>query len=103
MRLCMDVHWAGATVVVAEEPASTRAFFAALERSRATYLYLTPLHLRQLLPGLPDDRVGFPAVRGLRPGSKAVGQSLRDRVVLRFPPNLVVADGTNEVGSPLAL
>ena len=102
-RLCMDLHWAGAAVVVGDAPRTVNALFETIERHGVNYLYLTPSHLQQLLPRLPADRPHLPGLRRLRTGSMTVNEALRGDIMRRFTPNLVVAYGTNDVGSPFTL
>ena len=102
-RLCMDVHWSGGAVLVGEAPRTVDALLETIERDGVNYLYLTPVHLQQLLPRLPADRPRLPGLRRLRTGSMIVGEALRGEIVRRLTPNLVVAYGTNDVGSPFTL
>ncbi len=101
-RLCMDVHWGGGTVILAGSAATPEDFIALVERTAANYLYLTPLHLQQLLPSLVEERPRLPGLRRLRTGSMTVPEDLRRVIARRLTSQLAVAYGTNEVGSPLA-
>lgn len=99
-RLCMDVFWAGASVVAGAALATPQDLFDTVERHDVTYLYLTPSHLHRLLASLPPDEPRLPGLRLLRTGAMSVAQSLCGEIIRRLTPGLVVAYGTNDAGSP---
>ena len=102
-RLCMDVHWAGGAAIVGGVPTEVGELLDAIDRGGVNYLYLTPMHLQQVLPALAPDRHRLAALRRLRVGSMVVTEALRREVLRRLTPHLVVAYGTNDVGSPFTL
>jgi acyl-CoA synthetase (AMP-forming)/AMP-acid ligase II len=98
-RMCMDAHWGGAAVVIGETPRSNLEVLELIERYGVNYLYLTPLHLHQLVPALPAGSAGLPGLRRVRAGSMVVSQTLRRDVLCKLTPNFVVTYGTNEIGA----
>lgn len=102
-RMCTDMHWVGAAAVVGERLDTAADLPAAIARHGVTYLYLTPVHLRRLLEFLPADGTGLAGVKRLRTGSMVVDEQLRREVLARLGVDLVVAYGTNDVGSPFTL
>ncbi|HLB16928.1 MAG TPA: class I adenylate-forming enzyme family protein [Burkholderiales bacterium] len=102
-RLCTDVHWAGAAAIVGETPPAVEELLETIDRQGVSYLYLTRAHLQQMLPALFADRQRLPALRRLRVGSMVVTEALRREILRRLTAHLVVAYGTNDVGSPFTV
>ena len=75
------------------------ALFEAIERFAVSYLFLTPMHLQNLLPVLPRDRPRLPGLRRLEVAAMAVQEALRREIRQRLTPNLAVMYGTNEVAA----
>jgi acyl-coenzyme A synthetase/AMP-(fatty) acid ligase len=101
--VCLDVHWAGAAVVVTEPLLTPEQALETIDRHGITYLYLTPVHLHRLLPALPEDRPRLPGLRRLRTGAMVVSEELRREMLRRLTPNLLVAYGSNDAGGPLTM
>jgi acyl-coenzyme A synthetase/AMP-(fatty) acid ligase len=98
-RLCTELHWAGASVVISGSPRTVDDFASLMERHAADYLYLMPLQIHSVL----TERLRLPTLKRLRSGSMTVHESLRQAILRSLTPNLVITYGTNEAGSPLAL
>lgn len=104
LRQCMELHWAGAAVVLEPRLDTAHRCFDAIKRCAITHLHLMPVHVTQLLQGLPAaGPPHLPGLRVLRTGATVVPQRLRDDVKRRLTRNLLVTYGTNDVGSSLAL
>lgn len=101
LRICLFVHWAGGAVLFEPLGDTVDGFFAAVERTAANYLSLTPAHLGRLLQRAPEGQVRLPQVRVLRSGGMFHSESLQRAVRRRLSPNLFVLYGTKDGGSPL--
>lgn len=98
---CMDTLQAGGTVVLPESRDQSEGLLRDILRHRITYLYLPASWLHPLLALVQPRGMALPEVRILRTGSMVASRGLRDAVVSRLTPNLLISYGTNEVGTPI--
>jgi acyl-coenzyme A synthetase/AMP-(fatty) acid ligase len=101
-RLCTYIHWGGGAVVIARGLRTVGDLMQAVEREAITYMALTPVQLHGLLQALPRTSGRWNRVRLVRSGSMAATEALREAVMERLCPSLIVSYGTNDVGLPMA-
>jgi acyl-CoA synthetase (AMP-forming)/AMP-acid ligase II len=86
----------GGTVRIARPPLTFGDFCQLIDRENITRLALTPLHAREIMRQLPDDRPRFPGVRDLTLSTAFAPEALRFEARRRLSPNVVIAYGSNE-------
>jgi acyl-coenzyme A synthetase/AMP-(fatty) acid ligase len=96
-KMCLDALWVGASVVIPGTLPRASDFFDAVDRHRASYLYLPAKQLHSLLPALRPGKPRLPALRVLRSGSMALPEQLRLAVSAGLSPNLVLSYGVNDL------
>jgi long-chain acyl-CoA synthetase len=95
--MCMDALWVGATVILGADIREVDNLLEAAERHRATYTYMTPSLLNDLLPVLVPGAPRLPGLRVLRSGSMAMSEATRRVIIERLSPNLVISYGVNDL------
>jgi acyl-coenzyme A synthetase/AMP-(fatty) acid ligase len=95
--MCLDALWVGATVILAADIRDAAELIETAKRHRATYTYMTPSLLNDLLPLLAPGAPRLPGLRVLRSGSMAMSEATRRVIVERLSPNLVISYGANDL------
>jgi len=96
---CVDVHFAGATLVLPPPVKGRWDPFRLIARERITYLSMVPAQLPGLLRLAPaGEGPCAPRLRLLRLDAMALNEALRRDICARVTPGLFHSYGTNEAG-----
>jgi acyl-CoA synthetase (AMP-forming)/AMP-acid ligase II len=100
---CANVLHAGGAVLLGFPLERASGVMDTIERESVSHLALPPPQLHYLLAVPGDHRARLRRVRILRTGAMTVPASLCDEVRARLTPHLLIAYGTNDGGTPIAV